>query len=224
MKRLASFVPVLPRGHGRRRGSGYPLSGQKGRPMRHTSELHKLLEQVRCGDPDACNRVIEHACDRLRKLTRKMLKGYPQVRRWAETDDVLQNALLRLHRSIAELRPESCRQFYGLAAVQIRRELLDFAKHFQGAHGIAAKHHSDGGRAAERKAADPLEPETLEAWAHFHEQVDRSCRRLTPLTPGAAWSRPGTRTAVSPSFAGTGGGRTRGPRPPPPAAPRWQGR
>lgn len=141
--------------------------------MRHTSELHKLLEQVRCGDPDACNRVIEHACDRLRKLTRKMLKGYPQVRRWAETDDVLQNALLRLHRSIAELRPESCRQFYGLAAVQIRRELLDFAKHFQGAHGIAAKHHSDGGRAAERKAADPLEPETLEAWAHFHEQVDR---------------------------------------------------
>jgi RNA polymerase sigma-70 factor (ECF subfamily) len=140
--------------------------------MRHTSELHKLLEQVRCGDSDACNRVIEHACDRLRKLTRKMLKGYPQVRRWAETDDVLQNALLRLHRSMAELRPESCRQFYGLAAVQIRRELLDLAKHFQGAHGIAAKHHSDGGRAAERKATDPLEPETLEAWARFHEQVE----------------------------------------------------
>ena len=131
--------------------------------MRHTSELHKLLELVRCGDTNACNLVIEHACDRLRTLTRKMLRGYPKVRRWAETDDVLQNALLRLHRSMAQLRPESCRQFYGLAAVQIRRELLDLAKHFQGAQGIATKHHSDGGRAAERKAADPLEPETLEA-------------------------------------------------------------
>lgn len=139
--------------------------------MGHTSELHDLLEKVRRGDPDARCRVIEHCCDRLRALTRRMLRCYPRVRRWAETDDVLQNALLRLHRSVADLRPESVRQFYALAGVQIRRELLDLAKHFQGAHGLGAKHHSDGGRAAQRQCADPLEPETLDAWTRFHEHV-----------------------------------------------------
>jgi RNA polymerase sigma-70 factor (ECF subfamily) len=139
--------------------------------MSHTSELADLLDRLRKGDPDARCRVIECAVDRLRKLTRKMLRGYPKVRRWAETDDVLQNALLRLHRSLADLRPEGVRQFYALTGMQIRRELLDLAKHFQGAQGIGAKHHSDRGRAAERKCADPLEPETLDAWARFHETV-----------------------------------------------------
>ncbi len=139
--------------------------------MGHTSELHSLLDDFRRGDADARCRVIECAAERLRKLTRRMLRGYPKVRRWAETDDVLNAALLRLHRSLADLRPETPRQFYALAGLQIRRELLDLAKHFNGAQGIGAKHHSDRGRAAERQPADPLEPETLEAWARFHETV-----------------------------------------------------
>jgi RNA polymerase sigma factor (sigma-70 family) len=140
--------------------------------MGHTTDLNNLLALARSGDPDARCRVIEHACDRVRTLTRKMLRAYPRVRRWSDTNDVLQCALLRLHRSLAEIRPESPRQFYGLAATQIRRELLDLAKHFYGACGVGANHHSDGGRAAERKPADPLEPETLECWARFHELVD----------------------------------------------------
>ncbi|HET6574115.1 MAG TPA: sigma-70 family RNA polymerase sigma factor [Fimbriiglobus sp.] len=141
--------------------------------MGHTSELNDLLGRLRRGDPEARSRVVEHACERVRKLARKMLRAYPSVRRWSETDDVLQNALLRLHRALAEVRPESVRQFYGLAATQIRRELLDLAKHFHGTQGHGAHHHSDGGRRAERQTDDPLEPETLEAWTRFHEQVDR---------------------------------------------------
>lgn len=139
--------------------------------MSHTSELHDLLEGVRRGDPDARCRVIEHCCERLRTLSRKMLRSNPRVRRWAETDDLLQGALLRLHRCMAELHPEGVRQFYALAGLQIRRELLDLAKHYQGAHGIGANHKSDGGRAAQRQCADPLEPETLDAWTRFHEHV-----------------------------------------------------
>lgn len=140
--------------------------------MSHTSELGDLLEKLRQGDPDARCRVIECAVERLRLLTRKMLRGYPKVRRWCETDDVLQNALLRLHRSLAELHPDGVRQFYALAGMQIRRELLDLAKHYHGAQGLGAKHHSDRGKAAQRQCADPLEPETLDAWARFHELVD----------------------------------------------------
>lgn len=94
-----------------------------------------------------------------------------RVRRWAETDDVLQNSLIRLHRSLAEVRPESPRQFYGLATTQMRRELIDLARKHFGAEGVGANHHTDGGINAENQA-NTAEPETIEAWAKFHEQVE----------------------------------------------------
>lgn len=99
------------------------------------------------------------------------MKTNRRVRRWAETDDVLQNSLIRLHRSLAEVRPESARQFYGLATTHIRRELIDLARKHFGAEGIGANHHTDGGIAAENKPHD-AEPETVEAWAKFHEVVE----------------------------------------------------
>ena len=34
--------------------------------------------------------------ERLTRLTHNMLKDYPGVHRWEETDDILQNATLRL--------------------------------------------------------------------------------------------------------------------------------
>ena len=101
-----------------------------------------------------------------------MLKGYPRVKRWPETDDVLQNAMMRLHRSLVEVKPETPRQFYGLAATQIRRELIDLARNHFGPHGIGANHHTDGGAVVAAKT-DNHEPEDLEAWTRFHEQVEQ---------------------------------------------------
>lgn len=100
-----------------------------------------------------------------------MMRTNQRVGRWAETDDVLQNSLMRLHRSLAEVRPESARQFYGLATTHIRRELIDLARKHFGAGGIGANHHTDGGIATENKS-DDAEPESVEAWAKFHEQVE----------------------------------------------------
>jgi len=138
----------------------------------HTTKLQNWLEQMRLGDSEARSGLIDHACERLRKLTHKMLKGYPRVKRWAETDDVLQNAMVRLHRSLAEIQPESPHQFYGLAATQIRRELIDLARHYHGAEGIGASHHTDGGKAVELAFVQRLEPESLENWTEFHRQVE----------------------------------------------------
>jgi RNA polymerase sigma-70 factor (ECF subfamily) len=45
----------------------------------------------------------------LRLLAPKMLRGYPSVRRWKIPDDLLQNAMLRLHRAMAEVRLQSVR-------------------------------------------------------------------------------------------------------------------
>ena len=100
-----------------------------------------------------------------------MIRTNHRVRRWTETDDLLQNSLIRLHRSLAEVRPESARQFYGLAMTHIRRELIDLARKHFGAEGVGANHLTDGGIAAENKSND-AEPETIEAWAEFHEVVD----------------------------------------------------
>jgi RNA polymerase sigma-70 factor (ECF subfamily) len=101
------------------------------------------------------------------------------VRRWEETDDVLQNALLRLHRALREVALPSARDFFRLAALQIRRELLDLARHHYGPHGLgahhasrAAAHAADGSQPpAHEPAAHSHEPGRLAAWTEFHTQA-----------------------------------------------------
>ena len=141
----------------------------------HTAVLERWLERLRKGDEAARSEVINNACQRLEALTRRMLRNYSRLRRWEQTGDVLQNAVLRLYRSLATIQPESPAQFYGLAAAQIRRELTDLARHHFGPEGAAAHHHTDGGERAggpvESKADPGGEPATLAEWTDFHEKV-----------------------------------------------------
>ena len=123
--------------------------------------------------------LLERAAQRLLILTRRMFRNYPQLRRWEETDDVFQNAILRLYRSLGDVRPDSVRGFFAPAATQIRRTLIDLARHHFGPEGSAAHHHSET-RAAQsgsnshdsRLAGGDEPPETLDAWARFHEAVE----------------------------------------------------
>jgi RNA polymerase sigma factor (sigma-70 family) len=147
----------------------------------HTAVLGRWLEQLRQGDQaaaaEARNEVINHAAERLEALARRMLRHYPRLRRWEQTGDVLQSAVLRLHRALATVRPESPAQFYGLAAAQIRRELIDLARHHFGPEGAAGRHDTDrgggsGGAGAVANRADPAgAPGTLAEWTEFHEKV-----------------------------------------------------
>jgi RNA polymerase sigma-70 factor (ECF subfamily) len=145
----------------------------------HTAVLGRWLERLRQGDEAAPHGLLDHACRRLEALARRMLRHYPRLRRWEQTADVLQNAVLRLHRALATVRPESPAQFYGLAAAQIRRELIDLARHHFGPQGAAARHDTDGaGRAGGDGAAgqpeDPGgEPASLAEWTEFHAGVQR---------------------------------------------------
>jgi RNA polymerase sigma-70 factor (ECF subfamily) len=143
----------------------------------HTAVLGRWLERLREGDEAARSEVVNHTCQRLEALTKRMLRHYPRLRRWEQTSDVLQNAVLRLHRSLATVRPESPAQFYGLAAAQIRRELTDLARHHFGPEGAAAHHHTDGadraGGPVGNKADPGGEPSTLAEWTDFHEKVQR---------------------------------------------------
>lgn len=145
-----------------------------------TEQLEHWLLRHRQGDSAAREALINYSCERLRRLTRKLLCGYPTVQRWEETDDVLQRALLRLHRSLQQVQPDNLRAYLGLAATQIRRELTDLARHYGGPLGLGANH--DTGRAScsaedgrARIVADPADdtagPATLQLWSEFHQHV-----------------------------------------------------
>jgi len=133
-----------------------------------TVRMHAKLQRMREGDREAREELIRSVSDRLEKLTRRMLRQNPRVRRWAETGDVLQNSVMRLLRALESIQPTSTREFFNLAAVQIRRELTDVARHYYGAQGH--------GRHLEDQHASAVEPSEddrdLEAWAAFHEAVE----------------------------------------------------
>src|SRR6476620_8714257 len=101
----------------------------------NTTVLNDLLARARSGETAARDELIRRCSHRLELLTRKMLKTYPTVRRWEETGDVFQNAAVRLVRALNAVTPTNTREFFGLAAEQIRRELIDLARHYSGPEG-----------------------------------------------------------------------------------------
>lgn len=144
--------------------------------MVQTNEASDLLERLRAGDDSAREPLVALAQKRFVVLARVMLRRYPHVGRWEQTDDLLQAALLRLHRSLAAIRPEGVAHFDNLVAAQIRRELIDLARRDFGPEGKGAHHHTDGvdpGSRLARIGAGSNGPETLEGWAAFHEAVNR---------------------------------------------------
>lgn len=146
-----------------------------------STQLQRLLDRYLTDEPGAFDALIDYATLRLRALARKMLARYPHVRRWEETDDVMQAALLRLHRSLSEVRPENKRAFFGLAATQMRRTLIDLARHYYGTFGLGQNHKSVAGNDASGQthaledAAARLrqKPDELNRWTEFHEAIDR---------------------------------------------------
>lgn len=145
--------------------------------MSQTVQIERWIGRMQTGDEEARKELLNVACQRLTELTRKMLKGFPRVKRWEQTDDVVQNAALRLYRTLAEVKPTSAAEFYRLAALNIRRELLDLAKHYYGPRGKGAKHASVAGNsgpdvlAGQKSPTD--DPTLLGSWTEFHCQVDQ---------------------------------------------------
>jgi RNA polymerase sigma-70 factor (ECF subfamily) len=142
----------------------------------------ELLDLWQAGDTSARDRLLEHCCERLRILVRKMLRQqFPHVGRWEQTDDVLQRALLRLHQSLNAVNLESGRHFHNLAATQIRRELIELARHYYGPQGHGSKHETDGcaeeleGRKSPKHDQPDWsgEPSSLAQWSEFHRQIEQ---------------------------------------------------
>jgi RNA polymerase sigma-70 factor (ECF subfamily) len=162
-----------------------------------TPQLHQWLDRAQAGDRAARDELLKSVVHRLERLARKMLGRFPSVRGWADTGDVLQNAMLRLLRALEEVRPPSVRDFFGLAAEQMRRELLDLARQANRARRVAADPaetlSDDDPMPVADAAVGGDDHDELELWQRFHETVMRlpvEEREVVSLIYYHGWSQP----------------------------------
>jgi RNA polymerase sigma factor (sigma-70 family) len=142
----------------------------------HLSITQELLPRAVAGDDAAVDALLRYYGERLTILTRRMLGDFARVRRWAETDDVLQNAMIRLLGAVREVKPKTPRDFLALATLQIRRELIDLVRHYYGPEGIGARHESDARAESPQAGANERpdtrhEPSSLAQWTELHEKI-----------------------------------------------------
>jgi RNA polymerase sigma factor (sigma-70 family) len=146
-------------------------------PSASLTPIQRCLNRLKSGDVAAKEELFRAGMERLRLCTSRMLRHFPGVRRWEDTDDVLQNALIRLNRSMAEVPLDSTLDFLYFAAAQIRRELIDLARRHSAQKSQGANHATPHHRHAkgiiesqpDRHAAD--EPARLQRWSEFHDRI-----------------------------------------------------
>jgi RNA polymerase sigma-70 factor (ECF subfamily) len=151
-------------------------------PELETAVLQDLVVKHQNGDRAALNTLILRSRQRLEGLAKSMLGDFPAVRAREETDDVLQNALLRLTRSLESVMPASVRDYYRLAAGEVQQLSSD----------VLRRHR--------RRPADPLgsdepaatAPADLERWAALQQAVEKlpaEEREVFGLTFYHGWSQ-----------------------------------
>jgi RNA polymerase sigma-70 factor (ECF subfamily) len=131
-----------------------------------STHLQGLLDLLNAGHDSARNALLQGSLDRFRRLARKMFPRFSRLRKLDETDDVVQKALLRLHRALDRVKPKDVRAYVGLAARQVRWVLCDLA------HKAAAVRdvEFDGG-SEEGPPAPTAEPTDLLEWSEFHAKI-----------------------------------------------------
>ncbi|MEX0937846.1 MAG: sigma-70 family RNA polymerase sigma factor [Pirellulales bacterium] len=151
-----------------------------------TVGIERCIVQIKAGDTSVRGELINYAYDRLLRMTRKMKNQYERVGRWEQTDDILQNASLRLYQALHQVQITDMRHFFRLAALQIRRELIDMCRHYHGPHGLGANHFTQRRPAAAEGSVQPQlydraevsqDPRRMQEWAEFHVAVQELPQR-----------------------------------------------
>jgi RNA polymerase sigma-70 factor (ECF subfamily) len=145
-----------------------------------TAELSTCLERLRAGDPQARAVLIDRSQERLRQLARHQFHGFARLRRFADTGDVLQEAVLRLLQRLNAHVPDTPAEFLAMAAREIRCALLDLIRHYYGPHGPGRREvapnpadSDDGGSLPVDPAQHMGDPGKLAVWTEFHVQVEQ---------------------------------------------------
>jgi RNA polymerase sigma factor (sigma-70 family) len=142
----------------------------------HSSQVSACLKRYHAGDGKATSELFQHCTHRFRLLARKMLHRYPVVRRWEQTDDVLQSAIVRLQKAIEATQITSSTDLARMASTMIRRELIDLSRHYQGRNNLASHHHSpfpiDAMLSCHPTTSRAME-DNLQLWAQVHNAIQQ---------------------------------------------------
>jgi len=131
-----------------------------------TAVLQQWIDRLKAGDPEARGALLRHTQERLRLLCSRMLRRYPVVQRFEQTDDVVVNVQVRLNQMLGELAISTVTDFLCLAARHIRFVLIDFARHYQGVPVVKSPNGPDPAHPSD-------DPARMALWAEFHEQIGR---------------------------------------------------
>ncbi|MFM7137038.1 MAG: sigma-70 family RNA polymerase sigma factor [Planctomycetota bacterium] len=148
-----------------------------------TMSVTELLAVVSAGDEQARaaakHRLVGLAIDHMRTVAHRMLRGFPAVRRWEQTDDIVQGAALRFVRALEEVVPQDAGHLIRLMAMQVRRELLDLARKYGAERSFSRQHETnafaDQSGIMKVEAAmdtDDSRDGTLVLWTDFHAAAD----------------------------------------------------
>jgi RNA polymerase sigma factor (sigma-70 family) len=145
-----------------------------------TVAIQRCIDRLHHGQPDVRGELLDYAFERLQWMVKKMKRGYERVGRWEQTDDVVQNASLRLYEALGQVELTDARHFFRLAALQIRRELLDMCRHYYGPLGAGANYqtamHDPAADRSQRpevfdRAELSADPQKVQEWGDFHRHV-----------------------------------------------------
>jgi RNA polymerase sigma factor (sigma-70 family) len=138
-------------------------------------EIHELLSRLRAGEAAARTRMFAYVAARFRPLAHKLLRNdFPRVGLYAETDDILHDALCRLIPYLQRTDHDissSRGQFHKLTAMVVRHTLLDLARKLFGS--IQGRPIGDGLVASHPELQ---QSSGLDAWrekVRLHEMIER---------------------------------------------------
>ena len=141
-----------------------------------TVHLERCLNRLADRDDSARKELLEFAHRRLKILADRMFLRFPLLYSREQSDDLFQEAMLKLWQSLEQVSPLTVAGFMGLAAVQMRRALADLARrHFGrdnelnsvGLYKRPIIH--DGDFVIRQQADDPKNaPPELASWSEFH--------------------------------------------------------
>jgi RNA polymerase sigma factor (sigma-70 family) len=137
-------------------------------PAPDTAQFRDWLARIRAGDDSARDELLRAVARRLEVLTRRTFRRFAPLRRWEQTDDVLQEVKVRLLDALPCIQSESLRAFYALSAVVIRQMLIDLWRRYFGPHGLGARYDSD----PELVERLPAPPDDAAAFGLVHEEVE----------------------------------------------------
>jgi len=130
---------------------------------------------------DAINAVVAACRLRLEKFASRLLLGHPEIRRGGhDTDDIVQDASVRLWRALEQVKPESERHLMALASMKVRQQVIDLARKYRGPRSSPENRamsvvHRDGREVhLVDEATDAATGfYTLDDWTRLHAAIDR---------------------------------------------------